>query len=103
MVLAELVFCSYVIYWDRGMASTYALLFILPILSIGVLRSRTALLGTATLSTVAYSMTSVKYFNDNYGEGYDVQLWGQIIFFGGLFYVIAWMIMILVGIRKDSL
>lgn len=102
LVIAQILFASLNIYWERGMASIMAILFVVPILTAGALKKRTALLGAATFSAAGYSMAAVSYFFNNYGEGYRIQLWGQVFFFGALFFVIAWLAMILAGLRHDS-
>ncbi len=102
LVIAQIIFAGMNVYWERGMASTMAILFVVPILTAGALKKRTALLTATVLSVVAYSTAAVVYFYDNYGEGYRIQLWGQIFFFSGLFFVITWLAMILAGLRHDS-
>ncbi len=102
LVIAQIIFAGVNVYWERGMASTMAILFVVPILTAGALKKRTALLTATVLSAAAYSTAAVVYFFDNYGEGYRVQLWGQIFFFTGLFFVIAWLAMILADLRHDS-
>lgn len=102
LVISEIILAGYTIYWERGMAGISTLLFAVPIVTAGVLKSRATLIVAATFCAVAYSTAAVLYFNEHYGEGYRVQLWGQVVFFGGLFFIIAWLLMVLMGIRKDS-
>lgn len=102
LVISQIVFAGLNVYWERGIASTLPILFIIPILTAGAMKKRTTLLFAAILSAAVYSTAAVVYFNENYGEGYRVQLWGQIFFFGGLFFVVAWLAMILAGLRHDS-
>jgi hypothetical protein len=77
-------------------------LFAVPIASVSILKSRIALLTTAAFCTAGYSFAVVKYFNDFFNEGFRVQMWGQVVFFSGLFFVLAWTIMISNGIRNDQ-
>jgi len=102
LVIAQIIFAGFNVYWERGVASTLPILFVIPILTAGAMKKRTSLLFAALLSAAAYSTAAVVYFNENYGEGYRVQLWGQIFFFGSLFFVVAWLAMILAGLRHDS-
>ena len=102
LVISQIIFAGFNIYWQRGIASALPILFIIPILTAGAMKKRTTLLFAAILSAAVYSTAAVVYFNENYGEGYRVQLWGQIFFFGGLFFVVAWLAMILAGLRHDS-
>ncbi len=102
LVISQILFAGLSVYWERGIASTLPILFIIPILTAGAMKKRTSLLFAALLSAAVYSTAAVVYFNENYGEGYRVQLWGQIFFFGGLFFVVAWLAMVLANLRHDS-
>lgn len=94
LVIADILFAAANVYWERGMAATSAILFAVPLISVAVLKSRTALVATATLCAGAYAAAAVKYFFDFYGEGYRVQLYGQIFFFALLFYALAWLLLV---------
>lgn len=100
--IALLGFAGAMTYWERGMASTSTILYALPLLVIATLKNRHALLAMTALSVATYAFASVKYFNDYFNEGYRIQLWGSIVMYSGLFAVVAWLIMILTGLRKDS-
>ena len=89
-------------YWERGMASTSTILYALPLLVVATLRNRHALQATAALSIATYAFSAVSYFNEKFNEGYRIQLWGSIVLYSGIIAVIAWLIMILAGLRKDS-
>jgi len=102
LVVSQIIFATMNIYWERGMASALPIIFAVPILTAGALKRRTALLTATVLSAGAYSTSVVVYFTSNYGEGYRIQLWAQIFFFSGLFFVIAWLAMVLAGLRHDS-
>lgn len=100
--LTLLGFAGAMTYWERGMASTSTILYTLPLLSVAILKNRHALIATTALCIATYAFASVKYFNDFFNEGYRIQLWGSIVMYSGLFAVVAWLIMILTGLRKDS-
>jgi hypothetical protein len=102
LIIALIVSSAFIVYWERGMASMSTLLFAVPIASVSILKSRIALLTTAAFCTAGYSFAVVKYFNDFFNEGFRVQMWGQVVFFSGLFFVLAWIIMVSNGIRKDQ-
>lgn len=89
LVLADIIFAAMVVYWERGMASSSVILFTVPLLLSGVLQSRSMLLTTAALSVAAYSTAVVKYFYENYGEGFRVELYGEIFLYGALFFIFA--------------
>lgn len=76
------------------MAATNVILFAVPLVTLAVLHSRTALVAGATLCSAAYATAAVKYFFDFYGEGYRVQLYGQVFFFTLVFYALAWLLLV---------
>ncbi len=102
MVVSLTTFAGFVTYWERGMASTSTIFYVLPLLVIATLKNRHALLATATLSAVTYAFAAVKYFNDFFNEGYRVQLWGSLVMYGGTIFICAWLIMIITDLRHDS-
>ena len=93
LVFADILFASFLVYADRGMASLAVALFAVPIITSASLWSRSAVLATATLCTAAYGYASVKYFVDFFNEGYKVQLYSTIGFYGAIFFVIALLVM----------
>lgn len=97
-----LCFAGFMTYWERGMASSSTILYILPILTIATLKNRHALLATAGLAAGTYAFAAVKYFNDFFNEGYRIQLWGNIALYSGVILTSAWLIMILANLRHDS-
>lgn len=102
MALSCLVFAGYTTYWERGMASTSTILYVIPLLIIATLKSRHALLAMATLAVGTHSLAAVKYFNDYFNEGYRIQLWSNLLLIGGSIFIVTWLIMILTGLRHDS-
>lgn len=97
-----LIFAGFMTYWERGMASSSTIFYILPILTIATLKNRHALMAAAALSAATYSLAAVKYFNDFFNEGYRIQLWGNIVLYSGTILISAWLIMIVSGLRRDS-
>lgn len=102
LTLSLLILAGLNTYWERGMASTSTLLYILPLLTVATLKNRHALLAVAVLTAGTYTFAAVKYFNDFFNEGYRVQLWGNVVLYSGIIFASAWLIMILVGLRHDS-
>lgn len=102
LAVSLLVFAGFTTYWERGMASTSTLFYVLPILVIATLKNRHALLTTATLAATTYAFAAVKYFNDFFNEGFRIQLWGNIVLYGGTIFVCAWLIMVITDLRHDS-
>jgi len=96
LILFDIIFIGFNVYWERGMASNMVALFAIPILSSALLKSRTTMLATATLCTAAYSTAAVKYFNDYYGEGFRVELYGTVAFYSAIFFVLVWLLLIFI-------
>jgi hypothetical protein len=97
-----IAFAGYITYWERGMASTSTIFYVLPILIVALTRSRHALVATAIVSAGVYTYAAVKYFNDFFNEGYRIQLWGSILLILSSIATVTWLTMILVGLRKES-
>jgi hypothetical protein len=93
---------GFMTYWERGMASSSTILYVLPLLVIATLKNRHALLTATALSAGTYALATVLYFNTYFNEGYRVQLWGNIVLYTGIILVCGWLIMILTGLRHDS-
>lgn len=96
LVVADIIFAAYNVSWQRGLASKSVMLFTVPIITAAALRSRSALLATTTLSAAAYSLAAVRYFFDNYGQAYRIELWGTVGFYSALMFVLAFLLMIVV-------
>lgn len=101
LVFADILIASFLVYADRGMASLAVALFILPIITSAALLSRSAVLATASISTAAYAFASIKYFVDYFNEGYKVQLYSTIGFYGTVFFIAAALLIAVIR-RKGS-
>lgn len=102
LAVSLLLFAGFITYWERGMASTSTLFYVLPLLVIASLKNRHALLAVTALSATTYGFAAVRYFNDFFNEGFRIQLWGSILLYGGTMFVCAWLIMALTDLRHDS-
>lgn len=102
LTISLILFAGFMTYWERGMASSSTIFYILPLLCIATLRNRHALIASAALSAGAYALSAVKYFNDYFNEGYRVQLWGNIALYTSTILVCAWLLMVIAGLRRDS-
>lgn len=102
LAVTSLIFAGYMTYWERGMASSSTLLYVLPILIVATMKNRHAIIATAALSGATYSLAAVKYFNDFFNEGYRVQLWGNIVLYAGSLIAFSWLLLIVAGLRRDS-
>lgn len=97
LILADILFAGVNVYLDRGMASKYVVLFILPLIIATQLMRRSVLLATAGISAAAYSIASVSYFHNFYGEGYRIQLYGEVGFYCALIFIFALTLMPLIN------
>ncbi len=102
LIAADIIFASYNVYWQRGMASKSVALFAVPIITAAILRSRRAVIATATLSLAAYSLAAVRYFHLHYGEGFKVELYGEVGFYAAIFFVLAWLLLVIIKPREES-
>jgi hypothetical protein len=96
LVTADIIFAATNVYWERGLASKAIALFAVPIITSAALRSRSSLLATAALSTAAYSISAVRYYNLHYGESFRVELYGYLGFFCALFFILAALLMVII-------
>jgi hypothetical protein len=96
LIVADVIFAAYNVYWDRGIASPMVALFAVPVVLAAVLHSRRAILGAAVLAIGGYSLSCVKYFHLHYGEALKVQLYGTVLLFCGVSLVLAFLLMIII-------
>lgn len=94
-IVTYLAFITFIIYSQRGMASTAIILYTIPILIAAVTRATAAVFITAGLSLTTYCLAALKYFRDFPSEGYKVELYGQLYFYSILLLVIASLIVLL--------
>ncbi len=88
-ILLDIVFASFNVYTQRGMASRAVFLYAVPIIISSLLLSRAAIYMSATLAAAAYSLTAVWYYVANPSEGYRIELYGEVGFYSALFFVLA--------------
>lgn len=98
LIVCDIVFAATNVYWQRGMASKSVILFIIPIISAALVKSRSLLLATTSISAAVYSISCVRYFFENYGQGYRIELYGEIVFYSAFFFVIA--VLLMISFRK---
>lgn len=89
VIAADIAFAGFNVYTQRGMASRAVLLFAIPIIVSSLLLSRVAVFLTAILSTAVYVLSAVKYFVDFFNEGYKAELYIEVGFYVGMFFVLA--------------
>jgi len=102
LTILLIIFAGFMTYWERGMASTSTILYVLPILTIGTLKNRHAIIATSILASATYLFATVKYFNTNFNEGFRIQLWGSNLLYIGTIFTAAWLVMVVADLRHDS-
>lgn len=94
LLACDILFAAVNVYWQRGMASKSVMLFVVPVISAALVKSRSLLLATTAISAAAYSIASVRYFFENYGQGFRVELYGEVFFYSAVLFVIAGLMLI---------
>lgn len=89
LILADIAFAALNVYTQRGYASKSVFLFLIPIIVSAVLLNRSVLFAVAGLCAAVYSSTAVLYFVNNFNEGYMSEMYAEIGFYSGLFFVVA--------------
>lgn len=89
LIAVDMLVASYFIYSQRGMASRAVILFAIPILTAAVLRQKGAIYLTAATAATVYLVTAIAYFVLNFNEGYKLELYGELSFYGGVLFCIA--------------
>lgn len=101
LIISSIIFASFNVFWERGMASLSVALFAVPLITAAIARSRSTLLATASLCVAGYTVAAVRYFNLHYGEGFRIQLYATIGFYSAVFFVVAGLLLILIHPEKD--
>lgn len=102
LIIADIAFAAFNVYTQRGMASRAVFLFVIPILVSAVLLSRVALFSTAVLASAAYTTAAIAYFVNYFNEGYKVELYGEILLYSALLFVIAGLLSTLLKFKPNS-
>jgi hypothetical protein len=102
LIAVDIIFASYIVWWQRGLYSKAVMLYLVPIISAAATRSRSILLTTTTLSVAAYTTISVRYFFQNYGLGYRVELWGTIGFFSAVLFVPTFLLLVIIRPTEEK-
>ncbi len=89
LIILDIYVAAFSVYAERGMASRGVALFAIPIAVSAMLYSRSALFATAALCSAAYSLAAVRYFVVNFNEGYRIELYSVIGFYGAGFFILA--------------
>jgi len=96
LIVIDIIFAATNVYWERGLASKAVALFAIPIITAAALRSRSTVLAAASLSTAAYSLAAIRYYNLHYGESFRVELYGYVGFYCAMFFILAGLLLIII-------
>jgi hypothetical protein len=102
LIIADIIFAAVNVYWERGLASKAVALFAIPIVTSSTLRSRSAVLATASLCTAAYSISAVRYYNLHYGESFRVELYGYVGLFCAMFFILAALLLVIIIPKENT-
>lgn len=92
LILCDIIFASFNVYVQRGMASKGVMLYVIPLLLASALKSKSAYITTSLLCVASYISTTVAYFVLNFNEGYKIELYSEIAFYSVLMIIIVHML-----------
>lgn len=101
LIAVDIYVASYTVFVGRGMASRGVALFAIPIIIAAVI-SRTAVFATAALSLAAYWFSAIRYFDLYPSEGYRVELYSDLTFYGATFFILAALLWIVMSRTKTA-
>lgn len=101
-IITYVALAGYMIYAERGMASNAIILFVIPIVIAATELSTLSLITTATLATGTYAYAAIRYFNEFPSEGYKVELYGGIVFYGAILYFISALLWVVMRINSTK-
>lgn len=102
LLLQDIAVASFFVYSQRGMASRAVMLYAVPIIISAVLKNSRAVFATAAFCIAAYVSTTVKYFVDNFNEGYKIELYGEVSFYCVTFILLALLLSVIIRSRKPA-
>ncbi len=91
---------SFSIYTERGMASNSIILYTIPIIIASLTYSAKTLFATAALAAVTYSASAISYFKHFPSEGYKVELYGQLVYYGAVLFLVAALLWVIVRSKQ---
>lgn len=88
-VISTTIFAAFNVFVQRGIASRAVALFIVPIVIATAFRTKRALLATTAFCAAGYAIAVTQYAFNHPGEGYKVELYGELVFYSMLFFIIV--------------
>lgn len=101
-IITYIMLAGYMIYAERGMASNAIILFIIPVVIAATELSTLALATTASLAVATYAYAAIRYFNEFPSEGYKVELYGGIVFYGAVIFFISALLWVVIRINSTK-
>jgi hypothetical protein len=99
-VCMYLAIATFTVYTERGMASNAVILYAIPLAITALTYSGKALFACAVLCSSAYTAAAVTYFNDYPSEGYKVELWGGILFYSLILFLLSMLLWVNIRSRR---
>jgi len=91
LILAGIVFASFNVFTQRGVASKAVILYLFPIIAAAVILSRTAAIATTIISSAIYFAVTVRYFYNFPGEALKVELYAETALYIAILFVIMFL------------
>lgn len=102
LAVTDIIIISLLIYGERGMSSVAVVMYALPIATAALTFNRSAIISASLLSIAGYAFASIKYFVDFFNEGYRVQLYTSIGFYGSVLFITGLLLVSLVSIKTQK-
>lgn len=99
-ILMYIGIATFSIYTQRGMASNAIILYAIPLVIAALSYSAKMLLAAAVACSAAYAGAAITYFKHYPSEGYKVELYGEIVFYCAVIFLLAALLHILARSRK---
>lgn len=101
LIVLDIVWASFEVYTQRGMSSRAVMLYALPIATAAAFKNRRTLIWTSILSILSYALSAIWYFRAYPSEGYKVELYGTIGFYGAMLAGLALIARVISRPRQD--
>lgn len=89
LILLDIYVAGFAVYSGRGMASRGVALFAIPIVISIIYKSRSVLFAVSSLCLATYSYALVRYFGEHPSEGYNIELYADLAFYGASFFLLS--------------
>ncbi len=101
LVCVYLAIATFSIYTERGMASNSIIIYTIPIILASLTYSARTLFATAALAAITYAASAISYFKHFPSEGYKVELYGQIVYYGAILFLVAALLWVVIRSKQS--